>query len=340
VQIIKAPGADRQAAEKARGMIERQVKHLSRLVDDLLDVSRVQGGKVSLRTERLDLAQLTRVTVEDHRAAFEQAGLTPELDVPEVPVWVEGDPTRLTQVLGNLLQNAAKFTPRGGSVAVRLSADPGRGLAVLAVRDSGAGIGPDLLPRVFETFAQEDRSLDRSKGGLGLGLALVKGLVGLHAGEVHAHSDGPGRGAEFVVRLPMQPEPAAVTGMPEAPSRARTKLRILVVEDNRDAADSLRLLLALYGHDVTVAYTGPAGVATAQEWKPDVVVCDIGLPGLDGFGVVRALRQDPATAKARMIAVTGYGGDEDRLKAREAGFDAHLVKPADPAALRELLAVT
>jgi CheY-like chemotaxis protein len=195
-----------------------------------------------------------------------------------------------------------------------------------------------MLPRLFEAFAQADRSLDRSKGGLGLGLALVKGLTVLHGGEVYAASDGLGRGAEFVVRLPMQPEPAAITGMPQGPSRAPKKLRILVVEDNRDAADSLRLLLELYGYDVTVAYTGPSGVETARECKPDIILCDIGLPGLDGYGVARELRRDPATARARMIAVTGYGGDEDRLRSQEAGFDAHLTKPADPTALQELLA--
>jgi CheY-like chemotaxis protein len=255
-----------------------------------------------------------------------------------VPVWVEGDPTRLAQVLDNLLENAVKFTPRGGSVMVRLAADPGRGQAVLAVRDTGSGIAPDLLPRLFEPFAQADRSLDRSQGGLGLGLALVKGLVELHGGEVHAASGGPGRGAEFEVRLPMQPEPAALSRMPQAPPPKDKKLRVLVVEDNRDAADSLRLLLELYGYDVTVAYTGPAGVEAAKRWQPDVVLCDIGLPGLDGYEVARELRRHPSTARARMIAVTGYGGDQERARSRAAGFDAHLTKPADPTALHELLA--
>jgi CheY-like chemotaxis protein len=233
-----------------------------------------------------------------------------------------------------------KFTPGGGTVSVRLTADAGRGQAVLVVRDTGTGIEPDMLPRLFEAFAQADRSLARSQGGLGLGLALVKGLAELHGGQVHAASEGPGRGAEFVVRLPMQPEPAAITGMPDGPSRAPKQLRILVVEDNRDAADSLKLVLELYGYDVAVAYTGPAGVERAREWRPDVIVCDLGLPGLDGYGVARALRRDPATAGARMIAVTGYGGDEDRQKSREAGFDGHLTKPADPTALHDLLSRT
>jgi CheY-like chemotaxis protein len=318
-------------------MMERQVGHLTRIVDDLLDASRLTRGGLALRTERLDLARLARVTVEDYHAAFAAAGLTTVVDVPEVPVWMQGDPTRLTQVLGKLLQNAIKFTPRGGTVSVRLAADAGRGEAVLTVRDSGDGIDPALLPRLFEPLTQADRSLDRSKGGLGLGLALVKGLVVLHGGEVRAASDGPGRGAEFTVRLPMQPEPAAITGMPADAARPHNKLRVLVVEDNRDAAESLRLLLELYGYEVAVAYTGPAGVETAREWRPDAVLCDIGLPGLDGYGVVRALRRDPSTAAARVIAVTGYGSDEDRERSHEAGFDAHLTKPADPAALQELL---
>jgi CheY-like chemotaxis protein len=318
--------------------MERQVAHMSRIVDDLLDVSRITRGKIQLRPERVDLARLVRHAVEDDHAAFEGAGLGTRADLPEVPVWVQGDPTRLTQVVGNLLQNAVKFTPRGGTVSVRLSADAGRKQAVLAVRDSGIGIDPDLLPRLFEPFAQADRSLDRSKGGLGLGLALVKGLAELHGGEAHAASGGPGQGAEFVVRLPMQPEPAALTGVPEAPTQAGKRLRVLVVEDNRDAADMLRLLLEINGYDAAVAYSGPGGVEAAKSWRPDVVLCDIGLPGLDGYGVVRELRQDPATAHARVIAVTGYGSDEDRRKSGEAGFDAHLVKPADPARLQELLA--
>jgi CheY-like chemotaxis protein len=209
--------------------------------------------------------------------------------------------------------------------------------AEVAVRDTGVGIGPDMLPRLFETFAQADRSLDRSKGGLGLGLALVKGLVELHGGEVHAASGGPGCGAEFTVRLPVEPEPAALSEMPTAPTGTGKRLRILVVEDNRDAADSLRLLLELYGYDVTVAYTGLDGVKAAEQERPDVVLCDIGLPKMNGYEVARRLRQNPSTAKARLVAVTGYGAEEDKQRSREVGFDAHLVKPVDPNALQGVL---
>jgi signal transduction histidine kinase/CheY-like chemotaxis protein len=338
LQLLQASPNDGQAVEQARTMMARQVGHMARIIDELLDVSRILRGRIELRPERLDVGRLARTVLEDQRPALDRAGLTLEADLPELPVWVNADPTRLTQVLDNLLQNAVKFTDRGGKVTVRAWADAGRRQAMLAVRDTGAGIEPDLLPHLFEPFTQADRSLDRSKGGLGLGLSLVKGLVKLHGGEVHASSGGPGRGAEFVVRLPLQPEPAAVSKMPAAPERDPRRLRVLVVEDNRDTADTLKLLLEWFGYEVTVAYTGPSGVQTAKEWRPDVILCDIGLPGLDGFGVARELRRHPATAKALLIAVTGYGGEEDRLRSREAGFDAHLTKPADPGELRELLA--
>ena len=293
LQLLRASDADRQAVEKAGRMMDRQVGHLTRIIEDLLDVSRLLRGRVELRTERLDLGRLARTVADDQRPAFERAGVALDADLPELPVWVNADPTRLTQVIDNLLQNAAKFTDRGGRVTIRVASDAGRQRVVLAVRDTGVGIEPGLLTHLFETFAQADRSLDRSKGGLGLGLSVVKGLVELHGGTVEARSDGPGRGAEFVIRLPLQPEPAAVTDVPARPGRAPKRLRVLVVEDNRDAADSLVMLLEVFGYDVTVAYTGPSGVEAAAAWGPDAVVCDIGLPGLDGYGVARALRRNP-----------------------------------------------
>ena len=337
LHVLGQRGSADPAFVQSREMMERQVRHLARIVDDLLDVSRIIRGKVQLRPERLDLARLVRTAALDHQDIFRQAGLDLDVDVPELPVWVMGDSIRLAQILSNLLHNAAKFTGSGGRVSVRLAVDTQRGKAEIAVRDTGIGIEPEMLPRLFETFAQADRSLDRSKGGLGLGLSLVKGLVELHGGEVHAASAGPGCGAEFTVRLPAEPEPAALTEMPAAPTPAGKRLRILVVEDNRDAADSLRLLLELYGYEATVAYTGPDGVTAAEAWQPDVVLCDIGLPGLDGFGVARRLRENPSTAKARLVAVTGYGAEEDKQRSREVGFDAHMVKPVDPAALQGVL---
>jgi CheY-like chemotaxis protein/two-component sensor histidine kinase len=307
-------------------------------VDDLLDVSRITRGKIVLRKERLDLGRLVRVVTGDARPAFERGGLTVDLELPELPVWVLGDTTRLTQVLENLLQNAIKFTNQSGRVSVGVSTDADQGQAVLTIRDTGIGIKPGILPHLFETFTQADRSLDRSKGGLGLGLALVKGLVELHNGNVHAWSAGPGTGAVFTVRLPLEPEPAALLAVPKtAPNRPAHRLRILVIEDNRDAADSLRMLLEPYGYEVTVAYSGPEGLRAAEQRQPHVVLCDIGLPGLNGYDVAGELRRKPATASARLIAVTGYGAEDDRRRCQEVGFDAHLVKPVDPDALIGLL---
>jgi signal transduction histidine kinase len=337
LQVMRLRGMADPALRQSQEMMERQVRHLARIVDDLLDVSRIMRGKIQLRPERLDLVRVVRTAVEDHRSIFQQAGLEVDVDLPELPVWVMGDSIRLAQVLSNLLHNAAKFTEAGGRVSVRLTVDRAGRRAEVAVRDTGVGIGPEMLPRLFETFAQADRSLDRSKGGLGLGLALVKGLVELHGGEVHAASEGLGCGAEVTVRLSVEPEPAALSEMPTYPKPDGRHLRILVVEDNPDSADSLRMVLELYGYEVSVAYTGTAAVKAAEEWKPDVVLCDIGLPGLDGYGVASRLRHSPVTAKARLIAVTGYGREEDRRRSHEAGFDEHLTKPVDPDALQRLL---
>jgi PAS domain S-box-containing protein len=336
VQVLRLT-ADPVKREQAGEMAARQVRHLSRLLDDLLDMSRLNQNKIRLRRERLDLARLVRTAVGDQRATVERTGLKLSVTVPETPVWVRGDATRLTQVVGNLLDNAARFTEAGGEVRVRVTASPDGRWAEVHVQDTGAGIEPDLLGRLFEPFHQGSQDLPRPKGGLGLGLALVKGLVELHGGTVEACSEGPGRGSEFVVRLPPEQEPPALSrGLHDA-RRNGDRLRILVIEDNKDAADSLRVFLELLGHEVAVAYTGPEGVNTAGRFRPAVVLCDIGLPGLDGYGVARELRRDPATAGSRLIAVTGYGSDEDRRRSREAGFDLHLTKPVDPIDLEPLL---
>jgi CheY-like chemotaxis protein len=254
------------------------------------------------------------------------------------PMWVEGDHTRLAQVVGNLLHNANKFTGAGGTIHVRLEADRAANTAVVSVRDTGIGIEPSMLARVFEPFTQADASLDRSRGGLGLGLALVRGLVELHAGAVEAHSEGLGRGATFTLRLPLeQVAQAAPAAAAHGVAEQRGGLRVLIIEDNRDAADSLRDLLMLLKYEVEVAYTGPTGLDMAQSFRPEVVLCDIGLPGLDGFAVARALREGEVTRCAYLIAQTGYGQDEDLRQAREAGFDRHLSKPVDLKELQRLL---
>jgi CheY-like chemotaxis protein len=325
------------ALVEARDVMERQVRHLSRLVDDLLDVFRITHRKLMLRRDRLDLAQLVRLAAIDHRNALESAGLTFNLELPEGPVWVVGDSTRLCQVVGNLLHNAAKFTDAGGKVTLRVAADAASRRAVVQVRDTGIGIPLDALPQLFDTFSQADAGRQRSRGGLGLGLALVKGFVELQGGQVQVTSAGLGRGSEFTIWLPLSaPSPTARDAAQGETSVVR--LRILLVEDSEDAARTMRLLLTRYGHDVTIAATGTAGVEAARRWRPDVVLCDLGLPEMDGFDVARALRADPATASARLIAVSGYGQEEDRRQAHQAGFELHLTKPVDPAELRQVLA--
>ena len=319
--------------DRALRMIERQVVHMTRLVDDLLDVSRISRGKVLLRPERLDLVRLVRSTVEDHRSIFEQAGLVFHVELPDEPLWMTGDPTRLAQVLANLLQNAAKFTNPGGRTSVCLSREA-ESRALLEVEDTGIGIDLEMLARVFEPFSQADQTLARSRGGLGLGLALVKGLVSLHGGTIEASSGGTG--SRFRIHFPLSDEPAAQAEPPVAAEAAVLSRSILVIEDYADAAESLRLFLELAGHRVEVASTGKAGVEAARRLRPDLVLCDIGLPGgMDGYAVARALREgDP---EIRLVALSGYGQDEDRRRALESGFNRHLTKPVDPAVLSELL---
>jgi PAS domain S-box-containing protein len=270
-------------------------------------------------------------TVDQARAMMErQVGHLTRLSVtaPAAPVWVTGDATRLSQVTDNFFTNALKFTNPGGEVAACVEVEGGR--AKLTVRDTGIGIEPDVLPTVFEVFAQADKTLDRSGGGLGLGLAIVRGLVHLHGGSVAAHSDGPGKGTEMVVTLPLESDRAhPATEDPPRPG-AGGRHRVLIIEDNRDSAESLQMLLEASGYEVRLALTGPDGVREAAAWVPDAVVCDIGLPGMDGFAVARHLRGDPRTAAVRLVAVSGYGREEDVASARAAGFDEHLVKPADP----------
>jgi signal transduction histidine kinase len=357
IHLLRHADGDKELVERMHGMIERQVEHMTRLVDDLLDVSRISQGKILLRRERLDLAELVRDAVDDHESELTAGGLQVEREIAPGPFWVEGDRTRLAQMLGNLLHNSAKFTDPGGRVTVELGWDPSGEKAEVAVRDNGIGMAPEMLERLFETFSQADSSLARSRGGLGLGLALVKGLVDLHGGEIDATSGGLGRGSRFILRLPLAVSPAAAAatmgetggtgGMgetplptaPEIPPPAHRAPRVVVIEDNADAAESLQLLLEMRGHEVAIAGDGLDGLERVRRFRPDVVLCDIGLPGrLDGYAVARELRADPAFAALRLIALTGYGQAEDQRHAHEAGFDLHLTKPIDPAKLFAILA--
>jgi CheY-like chemotaxis protein len=284
----------------------------------------------------VDLARLVRTAAEDHRGMLTESGLTLHLDIPETPLVVEGDPARLAQAVGNLLHNTAKFTDSGGEVFVRLAQSIGE--VSVSVRDSGIGISAEMLAHVFETFSQADRSLDRTRGGLGLGLALVKGIVELHGGRVSASSEGLNRGAEFLLTLPAAaPAPDPAPRMPSGATAAAAR-RVLIIEDNADTAQTMRDLLELGGHEVDVAATGTEGLDAAGRFQPELVLCDIGLPGMDGYEVARALRRNPATASTRLIAISGYARDEDRQRSMDAGFDLHVAKPLDPADLLRLLA--
>jgi signal transduction histidine kinase/ActR/RegA family two-component response regulator len=338
LQVLNLAGDNLAASTQARAIIERQVRHLARLVDDLLDVSRISRGKVRLRLERLDLSALVRSAVEDRRSHLKEGGLELALELAAGPLWVDADPTRIAQVVDNLLVNANKFTDPGGQVIVRVGPREA-GWVGVSVVDSGIGITADMLPLLWDPFAQADTSLDRSRGGLGLGLALVKGLVELHGGRVRATSAGPGQGADFSVLLPLREAPSgAVREETRSGAPAAVSLRVLVIEDHRDAAESLRMLLELSGERVEVTHEGSAGLEAARRSVPDVVLCDIGLPGMSGYEVARALRDCVETAGVYLVAVSGYGQPEDREKSLRAGFDAHLVKPVEPDELRRLLA--
>jgi signal transduction histidine kinase/DNA-binding response OmpR family regulator len=353
VEVLRAGGADGAGLDWARGVIERQVSHLVRLVDDLLDVSRITSGKIRLKREPVELAAVLAQAVEASRPEIESRRHSLEVTPPDRPLRLHGDPARLAQVFTNLLNNAAKYTEPGGRVWLTATAENGD--AVVRVRDTGIGIPREMLADVFEPFLQVDRSLDRSQGGLGIGLTLVKRLVGKHGGTVEAHSEGPGKGSEFVVRLPLEArsshpgvrgdEPPALAGTPAAgvflgtpEGDLRTPQRVLVVDDNRDGADSLGMILRLSGYDVRLAHDGPEALAAAASFRPQVVVLDIGLPGMDGYEVARRLRADSPARDAVLVAVTGYGRSEDRARSRESGFDHHLVKPVDLDALARVLA--
>jgi signal transduction histidine kinase/DNA-binding response OmpR family regulator len=326
------------SADQAREMIERQVAHMTRLIDDLLDVSRIANGKIRLRKERCDLTAIVAATIDDYRSVIEQSGLELIVDIPAHPLWTQGDPTRLSQILGNLIHNAHKFTDESGHVIVSLRAERDGRTALLTVRDSGIGMDRETLRSVFDAFSQADRSLDRSRGGLGLGLALVKGLVELHGGTVCVSSEGLGHGTEFRVQLFLDKTTEAPASKPAPTATRGRSCRILIVEDNIDGAESMRMLLRHYGHTVEVAHAGQQGVLLANDWLPEVVLCDIGLPGeMDGYQVARALRENPQLDGLLLIALTGYGRDEDQSKAKDAGFDLHLTKPVDFALLQQAI---
>ncbi|MHB1425012.1 MAG: PAS domain-containing hybrid sensor histidine kinase/response regulator [Gemmataceae bacterium] len=337
VQLLRLQRDESGLQQRARTIIERQLEQLVHLVDDLLEVSRISTGRIHLQREQLDMRIIVERGVETARPLIEQRRHALDVHLPPSPIWIDGDATRLEQVVVNLLNNAAKYTDEGGHIWLSLQQEGTE--AVLQVRDSGVGIAPDLMPRIFTLFTQAERSLARSQGGLGIGLALVQRLVEMHEGRVEA-SSAVGKGSEFVVRLPMvlavatnPPSSPAEDAQPTGPS-----LRVLVVDDNVDAAESLALLMSELGHEVRTAHDGPSALEAALECRPNVVLLDIGLPGLDGYEVAKRMRQQPVLQNVVLAAMTGYGKESDCQRAQEAGFDHHLVKPAKFEKVQQILA--
>jgi signal transduction histidine kinase/DNA-binding response OmpR family regulator len=329
-EVVRLAGGSNPKLEWASAVVSRQVDSLRRLIDELLDVARISQGKVVLNPETLDLRSVVTQAVETVKPMLDARRHALQVLLPEQRVWLRGDAGRLLQVVANLLTNAAKYTDEGGQIVLTLVVQDGQ--AEVRVRDNGIGIDAELLPRIFDMFEQGRRGLDRSQGGLGVGLTLAQRLVAMHHGSIEAHSAGSGQGAEFVVRLPALADVAErdETAGRDVSASAPRPLRVLVVDDNRDAAETTAIVLSLAGHDVHSAADGTEALGLAAIHAPEVVVLDLGLPGIDGYEVAARLREMPAGRDAMLIALTGYGGERDRKRVREAGFDLHLVKPADP----------
>jgi len=345
VQVMKLPDASAKRVSEARTIIENQLNQVIRLVDDLLDMSRITSGKIELRIERVELATVVQSAVETSRPLMEAAGHTLKVALPKEHVWLQGDSARLAQALSNLLNNSAKYTKGNGRI--ELTAECQDNTALIHIKDNGIGISADMLPRIFGMFSQVDSSIERAQGGLGIGLTLVKTLVELHGGSVKAHSEGIGRGSEFTVCLPLSSppddakKPTAQKKKPsykETSSKERSGKSVLVVDDNENSAKTMGWMLELmFGHTVQRAHDGPSAIAAAKSFLPDLVLLDIGLPGMNGYEICRAMRRDPLLKNTMIVALTGWGQKEHRQLSREAGFDAHLVKPVSPETLQNLL---
>jgi CheY-like chemotaxis protein len=316
-------------------VMERQLGQLVRLIDDLLDVSRISSGKIVLKRERIAFQDIAAAALEASRPLIDAAGHSLTIDWPDEPVWLDADPTRLTQIFSNLLTNSAKYMRPGGQI--RFSARRQGESVLISVKDNGMGIPPDMLGTVFDMFTQINRTLDRAQGGLGIGLSLVKTLVEMHGGSVQAASGGIDLGCEFMVTLPMALGAALEVHAAPAVSAVLAGRRILVVDDNVDAAETMAMLLELSGHEARSAFGGQEALEVACLFRPDVVFLDIGLPGMNGYEVARRLLADPATARAKLIALTGWGTEDDIRKSKMAGFHAHLTKPVDPDAVEAML---
>jgi CheY-like chemotaxis protein/nitrogen-specific signal transduction histidine kinase len=336
VELMRIARDDRAVVDKARATMERQLMHLVRITDDLLDVSRITQNKIEFRRERIDLRAVVHGAVEATRPMIDAQGHTLTIDLPDTPLWADADFTRLSQALSNLLNNAAKYTPSGGRVTV--SAKGEASTVAISVADTGVGIPRDMLPRIFDMFTQLQAHRDRAHGGLGIGLTLAKRLVELHGGTIEAMSEGPNRGSRFTVHLPLLHEEAdlpSASRHDDAPARAG--IRILIADDNEDTAEMMEVMLGFKGHDVRVAHDGFEAVAIAATFNPHIAFLDIGMPRLDGYEAARRIRALPGR-RAVLVALTGWGQEEDKRRSRDAGFDHHLTKPPEPDILERLIA--
>jgi signal transduction histidine kinase/ActR/RegA family two-component response regulator len=329
-----------ETAARTLQMMERQLGQMTRLIDDLLDVSRISSGKIVLRLERIALNAVLETAVEAARPLIDEAGHALTIELPNEPLWLHADPTRMAQMLANLLTNSAKYTPQGGSIV--LSARRQDDGVVISVADNGLGIPADMMGRVFDMFTQVNQTMDRAQGGLGIGLALVKRLAEMHGGSIEVHSDGVNMGSTFSMRFPLAegsaPAPAPAPELLTSSAVPTPGRRVLVVDDNEDAAETLAMLLSLSGYETRTAFDGPDALSAAKQFQPHVVFLDIGLPGMSGYEVARRLRGVAGLEAARLIALTGWGTEDDQRKSRDAGFDAHLTKPVEPSAVDEVLA--
>ncbi|MEO6018591.1 MAG: ATP-binding protein [Polaromonas sp.] len=335
IALLRRIGSTDEKTSKIHTVMERQVNHMVRLVDDLLEVSRISRGELSLRSERIALADIVKSAVETSNPLIQAAGHALVLDVPAEPLWLHGDPVRLAQVLSNLLNNAASYTEAGGHITVQVEPDGGE--VAIKVRDNGIGIEPEAIPRMFEMFSRGNRDSARNQGGLGIGLALSKRLATMHQGTLQAHSDGPGKGTTFTVRLPLAEAANLADAARTGASADLGKTRVLVVDDNIDAGDTLAMVLDTLGAEVRVARSGEEALTVFSIYHPSVVLLDIGMPGMNGYEVARAIRAQFADHPAVLVALTGWGQEEDRHRAREAGFSHHIVKPVEIEALQKLL---
>jgi PAS domain S-box-containing protein len=339
IGVLKALGPATPELDWGRDVVDRQVQHMARLLDDLLDLSRITQDKLRLRKERLELRRVVETALETTLPFIEESGHELDLQLPDEPMPVDADPVRLSQVFANLLNNAAKYTDRGGRISLR--AERREASVVVSVKDTGIGISPEALPTLFEMFSQATPTLERARGGLGIGLSLVRGVVELHGGRVRARSDGPGKGSEFVVDLPLAASPWVEVEPPREQGEAKAtfpKLRVLVADDNRDTTESLALMLSMKGHEVRTAFDGEEAFAAAESFRPDVALLDVGMPKASGHAVAQRIREKPWGARMVLVAQTGWGHEEDRRRTLAAGFDHHLVKPVSPESLAELLA--